>query len=213
MKNPDYEYKKFQIEKYLKSEFQKKFRKQGRISIRKRQKFMQEITRKASRKFGKDILFLIDFEKGGFVSLFSPAKTESTDKGKLYQSFAHAQIYYTSHCIDRFSQRTDTMENCILKLDAYMGEALLTFGENEGFLPCPVGVFAYTLEDERLIVKTFINFDMLSEEQILQFYGPGTTSLIAQEFLTDDFDQSDFIMMDELSGENEYHVEDSKSNP
>ncbi|MEC8958038.1 MAG: hypothetical protein VX495_06590, partial [Nitrospinota bacterium] len=56
-----FNYKKSQIEGFLKAEFQKKFRTNAKISIRKRQKFIDEMTRKVTKRFGNDILFLIDF--------------------------------------------------------------------------------------------------------------------------------------------------------
>ena len=56
-----FNYKKSQIEGFLRMEFQKKFRSKAKISIRKRQKFIDEITKKVNKRFGKDILFLIDF--------------------------------------------------------------------------------------------------------------------------------------------------------
>ena len=59
----------------------------------------------------------------------------------------------------------------LFHLDALLGEAILTFGENEGYLSCSEGVFAYEFENERLIVKTFINSGLLSDDQIKQFYG------------------------------------------
>jgi len=207
VKDKYFDFKKSQIEQYLEAEFKKKFRKPGRISLRKRQKFLKDITRKASKRFGKDVLCLVDFNKGGFRSLISPARVESTDKGSLYQSFVHSQVFYTSHCLERFSLRTDTQENCILALDGYMTDALLTFGEHEGYLTCPVGVFAYVLENERLVVKTFLNFEMLTENQILDFYGPGTMAVISEEYLCDDFNESDFIVMED----SESHSGNAKS--
>ncbi len=197
--NKEFDYKKSQIEKFLKAEFQKKFRTRARISIRKRQKFMSEMTRKIGKKFGKDVLFLVDFSKQGFVTLVSPSKTESTDKGRLFQSFAHPQVFYTSHAVDRFSERTDTTENCIIALDAFMEEALLTFGENEGFLTGSQGVFAYEIETDRLVIKTYIPAEMLSEEQIRKFYGPGMIAALSRDFLAEDGEDSDFIMVDEVS--------------
>ncbi len=198
-KNRDFEFKKAQIETYVKAEYAKRFRRTARISIRKRQKFMDEMTRKIGKKFGKDVLCLVDFNKGGFVTLISPSHTESTDLGKLYNSFTHQQVYYTTHCVERFSQRTENEENCIIKLDAYMEDALLTFGENEGHLTCPAGVFAYDVDGGRLIVKTYINFDLLSEEQLLKFYGPGTVTTLPEEYLTEDESQADFMLFDEHS--------------
>jgi len=195
----EYQYKKNQIENFLKTAFQKKFRSKARISIRKRQKFMDEMTRKISRKFGKDVLCLVDFTKQGFVTLVSPARTESTDKGRLTQSFSHPQVFYTSHCIDRFSERTRAEDNCVLLLDAHMNDGLLSYGEHEGYLTCPTGVFAYEMENERLIVKTFINFELLSAEQIKKFYGPGMIATLPEDFLTDDAGESDFIIEDEFT--------------
>lgn len=198
-KDREFEYKKVQIESYLKTAFQKKFGGNSRISIRKRQKFMDEMTRKVSKKFGKEVLCLVDFTKQGFVGLVSPARKTSTDKGKLVHSFTHPQVFYTSHCIDRFSQRTNAEQNCVVLLDAYMDDALLSYGECEGNLTCPTGVFAYELESDRLIVKTFLNFELLSADQIKKFYGPGMISTFPKEFLTEEIAESDFIIGDEFT--------------
>jgi len=198
-KDREFEFKKVQIENYLKAAFQKKFGRNSRISIRKRQKFMDEMTRKVSKKFGKDVLCLVDFTRQGFVTLVSPARKISTEKGKLTQSFTHPQVFYTSHCIDRFSQRTQTEDNCVMCLDTYMNDALLSYGEHEGSLTCPTGVFAYEMENERLIVKTFVNFELLSAAQIKKFYGPGMISTFPEEFLTDEVAASDFIIGDEFA--------------
>ncbi len=192
-----FSYKKSQIEAFVKSEFKKKFRSIAKISIRKRQKFIGEVTKKASKRFGKDILFLIDFSKQGFCAVVSPVHTESTDKGKLNQSFSHPQVFYTSHCVDRFSERTQTNENCIIQLDAYLNEAILSFGEHEGYLTCSDGVFAYELGNDRLIIKTYINFDLLSNDQIKKFYGSGMISMLPQEYTTEDIFGADFILEDE----------------
>ena len=200
MSNKHFEFRKIQIEKYVKAEYEKKFRKKARISVRKRQKFMDDMTQKVSKKFGKDVLCLIDFAKGGFFSLISPSHTESTNLGRLFDSFAHTQIAYTSHCLERFSERADTNENCIIKMDSYMGEALLTYGENLGHLTCPSGIFAYEVMGGRMIIKTYINFNLLSEEQINKFYGSGTATVIAKEYITDDHSQSDFKLIDENEG-------------
>jgi hypothetical protein len=54
--------------------------------------------------------------------------------------------------------------------------------------------------DERMIIKTYINFDLLSEEQINKFYGSGTATVIAKEYITDDHSQSDFKLIDENEG-------------
>jgi len=117
--------------------------------------------------------------------------------GRLFDSFVHTQIAYTSHCLERFSERADSNENCIIKMDSYMGEALLTYGENIGHLTCPSGVFAYEVMGGRMIIKTYINFNLLSEEQINKFYGSGTATALPRECITDDHSQSDFKLIDE----------------
>ncbi len=190
-------FKKVQIENFLKEEFKKKFKSNGKISLRKRQKFIAEVTRKVAKRFGKDVLVLIDFSKNGFCTVVSPAHTESTDKGKLIKSFSHPQVFYTTHCVDRFSERTNSEENCVIMLDAFFNEALSTYGENDGFLTCPDGVFAYELIEARLIVKTYINFDLLSNDQIKQFYGFGMISMLPKEYATEDVFGADFVLADE----------------
>ena len=130
--------------------------------------------------------------------MVSPAETESTDKGKLVKSFSHPQVFYTSHCVERFSERMESQENCIIKLDAFFSDALSTYGENDGFLTCPDGVFAFDLIEDRLIVKTYINFDLLSDDQIKQFYGLGMISMLPREYATKDIiSGTDFILADE----------------
>ena len=197
MANKQFEFRKAQIERYVKAEYDKKFRKTARISIRKRHKFMNGMARKVSKKFGKDVLCLIDFSRGGFFSLISPSHTKSTDLGRLFDSFTHTQVAYTSHCLERFSKRTDSNENCIIKMDSYMTDALLTYGENLGHLTCSSGVFAYEVIEGRLIIKTYINFDLLSEEQIDRFYGSGTATVLLKECITDDHGQTDFKLAEE----------------
>ena len=197
MANKQFEFRKAQIERYVKAEYDKKFRKTARISIRKRHKFMNGMARKVSKKFGKDVLCLIDFSRGGFFSLISPSHTKSTDLGRLFDSFTHTQVAYTSHCLERFSKRTDSNENCIIKMDSYITDALLTYGENLGHLTCSSGVFAYEVIEGRLIVKTYINFDLLSEEQIDRFYGSGTATVLLKECITDDHGQTDFKLAEE----------------
>ena len=192
-----FSFKKVQIEKFLKEEFKKKFKSYGKISLRKRQKFVAEPTRKIAKRFGKDVLVLIDFSKNGFCTVVSPTHTESTEKGKLIKSFSHPQVFYTSHCVDRFSKRTQSHDNCIITLDAFFNTALTTFGENNGFLTCPDGVFAYELIDSRLIVKTYINFDLLSDDQIKQFYGFGMISMLPKEYAVKDILDADFVLADE----------------
>jgi hypothetical protein len=190
-------FKKVQIENFLKAEFKKKFKGNGKISLRKRQKFIGEVTRKIAKRFGKDVLVLIDFSRNGFCSVVSPAETESTEKGKLVKSFSHPQVFYTSHCVERFSERMESQENCIIKLDAFFNEALSSYGENDGFLACPDGVFAYDLIKDRLIIKTCINFDLLSDGQVKQFYGSGMISMLPKEYATKDMSGTDFILADE----------------
>jgi len=197
MKDHQFQYKKAQIENFLKREFKRKFGRNKRVSVRKRRKFMTEVTQKIARKFGKDVLCLVDFNKQGFVSLVSPSKTQSTDKGKLFQSFTHMNVSYTSHCIERFSQRTKTTENCVITLDGYMNDALLTYGQHDGFLICPAGVFAYELENERMVVKTYINYELLSSQQVKEFYGSDSIWHFPQELIAENVFESDIILSDE----------------
>ena len=198
-KDNNFNHKKSLIEIYVKGEYAKKFRKSSRISVRKRQKFMNEMTRKVSKKFGKDVMCLVDFTKGGFVTLISPSQSVSTDLGRLFNSFTHPQISYTSHCIDRFSERTNSNDNCIITMDSYLNDALLTYGENEGHLTCSEGVFAYKLDSDRMIIKTYISFDLLSEEQINKFYRSGTVTLLSEEYLAENDTQTDFMLFDEYT--------------
>ena len=195
--NRYFNYKKSQIENFLRLEFKKKFSSTGKISIRKRKKFIDAMTKKVSKQFGKDILFLINFSKQGFCAVVSPVHSVSTDKGKLKQSFSTPQVFYTSHCVDRFVERMKTHENCIIQLDAFLSEAILSFGENEGYLTCSDGVFAYDLENDRLVIKTFINFDLLSDYQVKQFYGSSIISMLPLEYTTENISGADFIIEDE----------------
>ena len=192
-----FSFKKAQIENFLKTEFKKKFKSNAKISLRKRHKFIDEVTCKIAKRFGKNALVLIDFSKNGFCSVVSPVETESTEKGKLIKSFSHPQVFYTSHCVDRFSERTQAQENCVIKLDAFFGKALSSYGENDGFLACPDGIFAYDLIEDRLIIKTYINLDLLSDDQIKQFYGSGMISMLPREYATKDIFGADFILADE----------------
>ena len=195
--NRYFNYKKSQIENFLGLEFKKKFSSTGKISIRKRKKFIDAMTKKVSKQFGKDILFLINFSKQGFCAVVSPVHSVSTDKVKLKQSFSTPQVFYTSHCVDRFVERMKTHENCIIQLDAFLSEAILSFGENEGYLTCSDGVFAYELEKNRLVIKTFINFDLLSDDQVKQFYGSSMISMLPLEYTTENISGADFIIEDE----------------
>ena len=195
-------FKKAQVEGFVKKEFQRYFGKGGRISIRKRQRFMERITQKVGKKFGKDVMCLIDFTKQGFVSLVSPAHTESTDKGKLFNSFTHPQVTYTSHCVERFSQRTQTNDNCIITLDSYLDEALLTYGLHEGYLVSSQGLFAYMIEADRLVIKTYLNFELLSDDQIRKYYTNDMAAFLTPDMISEDVDTSDIVLMDELPSEN-----------
>jgi hypothetical protein len=192
-----FSFNKVQIVKYLKAEFKKKFKSKAKISLRKRQKFISDVTQKIAKRFGKNVLVLIDFSRNGFSFVVSPTRTESTEKGTLVKSFSHFQVVYTSHCVERFSVRMKSQDNCIIKLDAFFNEALSSYGENNGFLTCRDGVFAFDLIDERLIIKTFINFDLLSDDQIKQFYGPTMISMLPKEYTTKDILGTDFILTDE----------------
>ena len=197
-----FDFKKSQVEGFVKKEFQRYFGRGGRISIRKRQRFMERVTKKVGKKFGKDVLCLIDFTKQGFVSLISPAHTESTHKGKLFKSFTHPQVAYTSHCVERFSERTDTTDNCIITLDSFMDDALLTYGLHEGYLVCSQGLLAYVIENDRLVVKTYINFELLSDDQIQKYYTHDMASFLTPDMISEDAADCDIILMDEQSPDN-----------
>ena len=73
----------------------------------------------------------------------------------------------------------------------------MSFGENEGYLTCSDGVFAYELENDRLVIKTFINFDLLSDDQVKQFYGSSMISKLPLEYTTENISGADFIIEDE----------------
>ena len=90
-----------------------------------------------------------------------------------------------------------THENCIIQLDAFLSEAILSFGENEGYLTCSDGIFAYELENDRLVIKTFINFDLLSDGQVKQFYGSSMIPMLPLEYTTENISGADFIIEDE----------------
>ena len=73
----------------------------------------------------------------------------------------------------------------------------MSFGENAGYLTCSDGIFAYELESDRLVVKTFINFDLLSDDLIKQFYGSGMISMLPLEYTAENISDADFIIEDE----------------
>jgi len=60
--------------------------------------------------------------------------------------------------------------------------------------------FAYEVMGGRMIIKTYINFNLLSEEQINKFYGSGTATVLPRECIADDHSQSDFKLIDEYEG-------------
>ena len=84
-------------------------------------------------------------------------------------------------------------------MDTYLNEAILSFGENEGFLACSDGVFAYEFDNGRLVIKTYLNFELLSDDQVKQFYGSGMISMLPVEYTTENISAADFIIEDEQS--------------
>jgi len=48
-----------------------------------------------------------------------------------------------------------------------------------------------------LVVKTFLNFDLLSDDQIKQFYGSSMISMLPLEYTTENISGADFIIEDE----------------
>jgi len=53
------------------------------------------------------------------------------------------------------------------------------------------------LEKDRLVIKTFINFDLLSDDQVKQFYGSSMISMLPLEYTTENISSADFIIEDE----------------
>ena len=198
LKEQEFNFKKARIEKIIQEEFEKRFGHKSKISVRQRQKFIDEMTRKVTRQFGKDILCLLNFNKQGLVTWVLPAHTESTDKGKLFQSFSRPDVYYTSHCIDRFEERMEEETNLILSLDSLLMEALVTFGQHAGHLVCSEGVFAFEEEQARLIIKTFVGYDLLDESQVSKFYNLGGISHLPASMISENGFGSDIILSDEL---------------
>ena len=198
LKNQEFKFKKAQIEIFIQKNFDKKFGSQGKISVRQRQKFITKMTKEVGEQFGNDVLCLLDFSKQGLVTMVLPAETESTDKGKLFRSFAQENLFYTSHCVSRFSKRMEEDQNCVFMLDSFMSEALVSQGEHRGYLVCSEGVFAVEEEDDRLIVKTFIDYSMLDSNQIKRFYNLGGISHLPSHMISEDSTGSDIILSDEL---------------
>ena len=64
-------------------------------------------------------------------------------------------------------------------------------------MTCSDGVFAYELESDRLVIKTFLNFDLLSDDQIKKFYGSSMISMLPLEYTTENISGADFIIEDE----------------
>jgi hypothetical protein len=195
----DFNLKKAQAEDFFRSALKKSFPRPGkRVSLRRRRRFIEKVTREIGARFGKELTCLIDFENGEWTSVIAPARVCSTDKGRIYQSFAHERVFYTSHCVERFSERTGADTNCIIALDGYLAEALSTYGADKEYLIGPAGVFAYDTDADKLIVKTFINYELLSDEQIRRFYRPDVVALFAGGMVADDPSHSDFVLMDEM---------------
>jgi len=74
----------------------------------------------------------------------------------------------------------------------------LTYGLHDGYLVCSHGVFAYGIEDDRLIIKTYINFELLSDDQIRKYYTHDMASFLTPDMISEDAAASDIILMDEL---------------
>jgi len=66
MSNKQFEFRKAQIERYVKAEYEKKFRKNARISVRKRQKFMGDMARKVSKNLERMFYALLILQKEVF---------------------------------------------------------------------------------------------------------------------------------------------------
>ena len=62
------------------------------------------------------------------------------------------------------------------------------------------GVFAYDIIDGKMIIKTYINFNLLSEDQVHKFYGSGTATVLPKEYIAEDLSQSDFKLIEEHEG-------------
>ena len=198
LKEQEFGFKKARIEHYIQETFEKEFGGQAKVSVRQRQKFIDRITGQVGKRFGNDVLCLLSFNKQGLVTVILPAETESTEKGRLFRSFTHKKVLYTSHCVSRFSERMEENQNCILMLDSLMSEALVSQGEHKGHLVCSEGIFAVIEEDDRLIIKTFIGYDLLDRNQIEKFYSLGGLSHLPDHMISKDSVDSDIILSDEL---------------
>lgn len=198
LKEQEFEFKKARIEKIIQDEFDKRFSRPAKISARQKQKFIDQMTQRVSKQFGKEVLCLLGFNKQGLATWVLPARTESTNKGKLFQSFSHTDLFYTSHCLDRFAERMEEEKNLILSLDSLATEALVTYGQHDGYLICSEGVFAFEEEKGRIIIKTFVGYDLLDESQIQKFYSLGGLSHLPPAMISKDGFGGDIILSDEL---------------
>ena len=89
-------------------------------------------------------------------------------------------------------------QNCVLILDSLMSEALISQGEHKNHLVCSEGIFAVIEEDECLIAKTFIGYDLLDQSQIKKFYSLDGISHLPNHMICVDSAESDIILSDEL---------------
>jgi hypothetical protein len=81
----------------------------------------------------------------------------------------------------------------------------LTYGLHEGYLVCSQGLFAYVIEDDRLVIKTYINFELLSDDQIRKYYTHDMATFLTPDMISEDTHASDVILMDELPPEDPDH--------
>ncbi len=63
---------------------------------------------------------------------------------------------------------------------------------------CSEGVFAFEEEKERWIIKTFIGYDLLSDDQRKRFFSLGGISFLPGEMISNGGYQSDFAISDEF---------------
>ncbi len=203
----EFQFKKAQVERFLDAEFEKWFPSDAKISLRQRQKFIEYCKNRIKSQFGADILCTLKFTKQGFVYFVLPPKVESTEKGRVFQSFSYPHVFYTTHCLDRFNQRMEVEENGIVFLDSLLSEAMVTYGDHDGYLVCSEGVFAFDEEKDRWIIKTFIGYDLLNEDQKKRFFSLNGISFLPGDMISTQGVDSDFVISDEL----DTFPEDSKS--
>ncbi len=203
----EFQFKKARIERFLDAEFEKCFPSDAKISLRQRQKFIERCQNKIKTQFGTDIFYDLKFTKQGFVYFILPPKIESTEKGRVFQSFSHPHVFYTTHCLERFNQRMEVEENGIILLDSLLNEAMITHGDHDGYLVCSEGVFAFEEEKDRWIIKTFIGYDLLNNDQRKKFFNLDGISFLPGEMISPKGLNSDFAISDEI----EFAPEDQKS--